>query len=312
MATPFETFVNTELPKRIGTNESPTTPQAGDLPVFTGVGLLTESKTPIELGLAASSDITTINTTLTNKADLVDGVVPASQLPSYVDDVLEYPNLASFPVTGESAKVYVALDTNKTYRWSGTVYVQIGSDLALGETITTAYRGDRGKTAYDHSLVTGNPHSATTNDITDSTDKRYVTDAQRTRVNTAASSGNDGYLTSTDWTTFNGKLGLSDLRYSFLSDPGIGYTVPASSVTEAGKTIVELSSTALSTITVASSTGTGKSAGDSVHIRITAPYVLQVLAEGSGVTLQGDLVFSYQYQTKTLIYKGNNTWAVVG
>lgn len=51
MATPFETFVNTELPKRIGTNESPTTPQAGDLPVFTGVGLLTESKTPAELGL---------------------------------------------------------------------------------------------------------------------------------------------------------------------------------------------------------------------------------------------------------------------
>ncbi len=128
----------------------------------------------------------------------------------------------------------------------------------------------------------------------------------------AASTSSNGYLTSADWSTFNGKLGLSDLRYSFLSDPGSAYTVPASSVTEAGKTIIELSSTALSTITVASSTGTGKSAGDSVHIRITAPYVLQVLAEGSGVTLQGDLVFSYQYQTKTLIYKGNNTWAVVG
>ncbi len=205
MATPFETFVNTELPKRIGTNESPTTPQAGDLPVFTGVGLLTESKTPAELGLAASTDITTINTTLTNKADLVDGVVPASQLPSYVDDVLEFPNLASFPVTGESAKVYVALDTNKTYRWSGSTYVQIGSDLALGETTTTAYRGDRGKTAYEHSQATGNPHGVTTADITDSTDKRYMTDAQRTRVNTAASSSADGYLTSTDWTTFNGK-----------------------------------------------------------------------------------------------------------
>lgn len=205
MATPFETFVNTELPKRIGTNESPTTPQAGDLPVFTGVGLLTESKTPTELGLAASSDITTINTTLTNKADLVDGVVLASQLPSYVDDVLEYANLASFPVTGESGKVYVALDTNKTYRWSGSTYIQIGSDLALGETSATAYRGDRGKIAYDHSQATGNPHGATTADINDSTDKRYVTDAQLARVNTAASSGASGYLTSTDWNTFNGK-----------------------------------------------------------------------------------------------------------
>lgn len=205
MATPFETFVNTELPKRIGTNESPTTPQAGDLPVFTGVGLLTESKTPSELGLAASSDITTINTTLINKADLVDGVVPANQLPSYVDDVLDYANLASFPVTGESGKVYVALDTNKTYRWSGSTYVQIGSDLALGETASTAYRGDRGKTAYDHSQATGNPHGATTADINDSTNKRYVTDAQRTRVNTAASSSADGYLTNSDWNTFNSK-----------------------------------------------------------------------------------------------------------
>jgi hypothetical protein len=55
MATAFENFVNTELPKRIATNESPTTPQAGDIPVFTGVGLLTESKSTSELGLATTS-----------------------------------------------------------------------------------------------------------------------------------------------------------------------------------------------------------------------------------------------------------------
>lgn len=59
------------------------------------------------------------------KADLVAGKVPASQLPSYVDDVLEYPDLGSFPVTGETGKIYVATDTNKTYRWTGTVYVEI-------------------------------------------------------------------------------------------------------------------------------------------------------------------------------------------
>lgn len=85
------------------------------------------------------------------KADLVDGKVPESQLPSYVDDVVEYANLAAFPTTGESGKVYVALDTNKTYRWSGSSYVEISASLALGETSATAYRGDRGKTAYDHS-----------------------------------------------------------------------------------------------------------------------------------------------------------------
>ena len=80
-----------------------------------------------------------------------NGLVPSSQLPSYVDDVLEYDKLASFPKTGESGKIYVAQDSNKTYRWSGTAYVEISASLALGETSSTAYRGDYGKIAYDHS-----------------------------------------------------------------------------------------------------------------------------------------------------------------
>ena len=90
------------------------------------------------------------------------GKVPSSQLPSYVDDVIEYDSLSDFPLAGESGKIYIAKDTNITYRWSGTAYVAIGSDLALGETSSTAYRGDRGKIAYDHSQVTsGNPHNVT-------------------------------------------------------------------------------------------------------------------------------------------------------
>lgn len=90
------------------------------------------------------------------------GKVPTSQLPAYVDDVLEYADLASFPATGEDGKIYIALDTNITYRWSGSAYVVIGSSLALGETSSTAYRGDRGKSAYDHSvLILGNPHAVT-------------------------------------------------------------------------------------------------------------------------------------------------------
>ena len=83
------------------------------------------------------------------------GKVPASQLPSYVDDVLEYDEQASFPTTGETGKIYVAKDTNKTYRWSGTAYVEISPSLALGETSSTAYRGDRGKVAYDHASAKG-------------------------------------------------------------------------------------------------------------------------------------------------------------
>jgi hypothetical protein len=53
------------------------------------------------------------------------GKVASSQLPSYVDDVLEFENLASFPAIGETGKIYIALDTNLTYRWSGSVYINI-------------------------------------------------------------------------------------------------------------------------------------------------------------------------------------------
>lgn len=83
------------------------------------------------------------------------GKVPSSQLPSYVDDVLEYSTLQDFPVTGEAGKVYVTLDTNKTYRWTGSVYVEISQGVVLGETEYTAYRGDRGKIAYDHATAKG-------------------------------------------------------------------------------------------------------------------------------------------------------------
>lgn len=69
---------------------------------------------------------TDLKNILDNKADLVGGKVPASQLPSYVDDVLEFADFASLPVTGEAWKIYVTTDTNNTYRWTWTTYVQIG------------------------------------------------------------------------------------------------------------------------------------------------------------------------------------------
>lgn len=93
------------------------------------------------------------------------GRVPSSQLPSYVDDVLEYDSLTSFPQTGEDGKIYVAEDTNRQYRWSGSQYVEISPSLALGETSSTAYRGDRGATAYTHSQTTGNPHNTTAAEV---------------------------------------------------------------------------------------------------------------------------------------------------
>lgn len=104
---------------------------------------------------------------------------------------------------------------------------------------------------------------------------------------------------------------VANQRYTFVSDANTTYTVPASAVTENGRTIIELSNNSLTSITIDTATATGKVAGDSVNISITGTYAAQVLV-ADGVTLQGDLTFSYQYQTKTLVYKGTNVWKIVG
>ena len=100
------------------------------------------------------------------------GKVPAAQLPSYVDDVVEgYLSSGKFykesahttEIAGESGKIYIDITSGKTYRWSGTAYVVVSETLALGETASTAYRGDRGKTAYDHSLAAHAPANAEQN-----------------------------------------------------------------------------------------------------------------------------------------------------
>ena len=124
-------------------------------------GDVTVSKTDVGLGnvtndaqvkrteMGAASGVATLGT---------DGKVPSSQLPSYVDDVLEYTNLSSFPSTGESGKIYVAQDTNKTYRWSGSAYTEISSSIVVGTTTGTAFDG---KSGYDHVNNTSNPHGVT-------------------------------------------------------------------------------------------------------------------------------------------------------
>ena len=81
-----------------------------------------------------------------------NGLVPSSQLPSYVDDVIEAANFAALPAEGEGGKIYVTLDNNKTYRWGGSAYAEISASIALGETAGTAYEGSKGaalKSAYD-------------------------------------------------------------------------------------------------------------------------------------------------------------------
>ena len=94
-----------------------------------------------------------------------NGMVPASHLPSYVDDVLEFASKAAFPIAGETGKIYVSLDDNLTYRWSGSAYIEISKSLGLGETTSTAYPGNKGKKNADdiaaHKADTNNPHRVT-------------------------------------------------------------------------------------------------------------------------------------------------------
>lgn len=82
------------------------------------------------------SEVAGLTTALAAKADLVGGLVPASQLPSFVDDVLEYANLAAFPTTGESGKIYLSLDTSRTYRWGGSNYVELTDSTAVWGSIS--------------------------------------------------------------------------------------------------------------------------------------------------------------------------------
>lgn len=130
-----------------------------------GTGATTAAAARTNLGAAAAShshaaaDITSVN------ASAITGTIAQANLPSYVDDVVEYDGTSNFPTTGETGKIYTDTSTNKIYRWGGSSYVVISDTIALGETSSTAYRGDRGATAYTHSQTTGNPHGTTKSDL---------------------------------------------------------------------------------------------------------------------------------------------------
>ena len=151
-----------------------------------------------------------------------NGLVPSSQLPSYVDDVLEYDTKTDFPTNGESGKIYIATDTNLQYRWTGTQYAEISSSLALGETSSTAYRGDRGKIAYDHSQkASGNPHNVTKSDVglgnvgnfkaVSTVASQGLTDTEKSnaRANIGAGTGNSNFSGSYNDLTNKPALGTA-------------------------------------------------------------------------------------------------------
>lgn len=86
--------------------------------------------------LGTLTDQTDLANALILKADLIDGLVPSYQLPSYVDDVIEVANYAALPASGETGKIYITLDTNHIYRWSGSTYIEITDNTAVWGAIT--------------------------------------------------------------------------------------------------------------------------------------------------------------------------------
>ena len=104
-----------------------------------GVATLNSSaKVPTNQISLTASDVGAIASTgngVLTTLNAASGTISASVLPSYVDDVLNFANLAAFPVAGETSKIYVTEDTNKVYRWSGSVYVEISSSATAGEAL---------------------------------------------------------------------------------------------------------------------------------------------------------------------------------
>lgn len=142
------------------------------------------------------------------------GKVPSTQLPSYVDDVIEINTFNNLPSTGESGKIYITQDTNLTYRWSGTDYVEISKSLALGETSSTAYPGDKGKATTDKLNKTSDKVVVGPTTVNPSTDKivlKYQThftstnsDSEDSHTINAATTSQAGVMSSADKTKLNG------------------------------------------------------------------------------------------------------------
>ena len=146
-------------------------------------------------------------------ATKLTGTIPQANLPSYVDDVLEYNGVSNFPDTGEAGKIYVDTSTNKTYRWGGSSYVEISASLALGTTSSTAFRGDYGNTAYQHATAKGSAFSSglykiTTNAQGHVTAATAVTKNDITALGIPAQDTNTTYSVATDET--NGLMSAAD------------------------------------------------------------------------------------------------------
>lgn len=247
-------------------------------------------------------------------ASRISGTIAAGNLPSYVDDVLEYASLSKFPTAGESGKIYTALDTNKIYRWSGSAYVVISETIALGTTHSSAGYGDESRAAYNHSTKTsGNPHHVTKADV-----------GLGSVDNTADSAKSVKYATSAGsvaWSNVSGKpssMPASDV-YSWAKQP----SKPSYTASEVGAAPASHSH---SYLPLAGGTMTGRISrggggnwisarnnvvafGTTANSQSYNPVVGQKTSKGAWTVgnLAGDERLVFSYDTDTNFEAGNNS-----
>lgn len=279
----------------------------------------------------SASDVSAIPSTSKGVASGVaeldsNGKVPASQLPSYVDDVIEgyYSDGKIYKDSGytseltcETGKIYVDLATNKTYRWSGSAAVEISASLALGETSSTAYRGDRGKIAYDHSQSAHAPSNAEQNiiigiqkngtDLTVDSSTRKVNVTVPTK--TSELTNDSGYLTSSGTITKANQLTTARAidGVNFNGTTNITHYATCSTVAATAAKTVELANFTLTTgskITI-KFTVTNTAASPTLNVNSTGAKA--IMYRGTAISA-GYLAANRVYE---FTYDGTN-WQLVG
>ena len=153
-------------------------------------------------------------------ATKLTGIINQANLPSYVDDVLEFANKAAFPTNGESGKIYVDQATNLTYRWGGTAYVEISPSLALGTTSSTAFRGDYGNTAYQHAVAKGSAFASGLYKITTNA-QGHITAATAVSKSDITALGIPAQDTNT-WIAMSGASASAGGRAGYVPAPATG------------------------------------------------------------------------------------------
>lgn len=304
-----ESEINTKLNAKANSSHTHTKTQITDFPTSM------PASDVYAWAKAASKPSYTIGEVSGNlAASRISGTISAANLPSYVDDVLEYASLSKFPTAGESGKIYTALDTNKIYRWSGSAYVVISETVALGTTHSSAGYGDESRAAYNHSTKTsGNPHHVTKADV-----------GLGSVDNTADSAKSVKYATSAGsvaWSNVSGKpssMPASDV-YSWAKQP----SKPSYTASEVGAAPASHSH---SYLPLAGGTMTGKinrgAGGSWIYARnnvvvfgTTAnsqsynPVVGQKTSKGAWTigNLTGDERLAFSYDTDTNFNAGNNS-----